>query len=178
MTGGQVPDRFEAGKDFFIDNGVGWNPAVQRYFEQNTGYAASYDLLNKDDNFLVLGGFEEDVEKLRLFSEVISNDSLNRFHPVIVPFARSSGYYCGITLKHVTKWHGLDFLASNFGIGATNICAVGDQLNDLAMVQAAGLGVAMGNGSQELKHAADMVCGNHDQDGLLDVISQIRSINT
>ena len=43
--------------------------------------------------------------------------------------------------------------------------AIGDNINDLSMIIAAGIGVAMGNGVQPLKDAADFVSDIVDNDG-------------
>ncbi len=50
------------------------------------------------------------------------------------------------------------------------VVAVGDELNDLSMIQVAGLGVAMGNAPRELRRAADYVAPSNDDDGLAEVI--------
>ncbi len=44
--------------------------------------------------------------------------------------------------------------------------AVGDHINDLDMIEFAGLGVAMGNAQPAAKEVADLVIGHHDEDGL------------
>ncbi|HET6782148.1 MAG TPA: Cof-type HAD-IIB family hydrolase [bacterium] len=48
--------------------------------------------------------------------------------------------------------------------------AVGDNLNDLEMIQAAGLGVAMGNAPPELQSKAGYVTSSNDEEGLAEVI--------
>ena len=48
--------------------------------------------------------------------------------------------------------------------------AVGDNLNDLEMIQAAGLGVAMGNALPELQSQAGYVTSTNDEEGLAEVI--------
>lgn len=80
--------------------------------------------------------------------------------------------------------HGLAYLAQHIShtsasgpITAANIRAVGDQLNDMSMVEAAGLGVAMGNGSDDLKAAANFICGRYDEDGIVDVVNHIKAYN-
>jgi len=87
-------------------------------------------------------------------------------------------WYCEITLARVTKWHGLLQLANLFNISAENICAVGDQVNDLPMLVAVTHGVAMGNAVEVLRDKATFVCGNHDEDGILEVIDYIRKHNS
>ena len=44
--------------------------------------------------------------------------------------------------------------------------AFGDGNNDIEMLQSVGTGVAMGNGSKQLKAVADDVCGHVAEDGI------------
>jgi hydroxymethylpyrimidine pyrophosphatase-like HAD family hydrolase len=69
----------------------------------------------------------------------------------------------------VTKWSGVLALAREWGIAPAEICAVGDDVNDLPMIRGAGLGIAMGNAQPEVLAAADRIVGRHDEDGLVDV---------
>jgi Cof subfamily protein (haloacid dehalogenase superfamily) len=78
-------------------------------------------------------------------------------------------WLCEIAPAGVTKWTGVAALAAAWGIRAEEICAVGDDVNDLPMVRAAGLGLAMGNGRPELQAVADHVVGHHDGSGIEDV---------
>ncbi len=61
-------------------------------------------------------------------------------------------------------------MAAGWGIPDAEICAVGDDVNDIPMIQAAGLGVAMGNAIAEVKEVADRIAPSHDEDGLVDVV--------
>jgi Cof subfamily protein (haloacid dehalogenase superfamily) len=78
-------------------------------------------------------------------------------------------WLCEIAPVGVTKWTGVTAVAAAWGIAAEEICAVGDDVNDLPMVRAAGLGLAMGNGRPELQAVADQVVGLHDGSGMEDV---------
>ncbi len=72
-----------------------------------------------------------------------------------------------------TKASGLRWLCQHYGITPEQIIAVGDHLNDLDMIECAGLGVAMGNAQPEVKAVADLVIGHHDQDGLAVFIEEL-----
>jgi hydroxymethylpyrimidine pyrophosphatase-like HAD family hydrolase len=48
----------------------------------------------------------------------------------------------------------------------TEIAAFGDDINDMEMLQNCGVGVAMANGLDRVKAAADWVCDTNDQDGV------------
>ena len=86
---------------------------------------------------------------------------------------RYSDWLCEIAPAGVTKWTGVARLAAGWGIGSAEICAVGDDVNDLPMVCGAGLGIAMGNGRPELRRAADRVVRSHDAEGMLDVAALV-----
>lgn len=57
-------------------------------------------------------------------------------------------------------------LARALGIDREDTIAFGDGLNDLSMVKAAGIGVAMANGCREIKEAADMITEDCGSDGV------------
>ena len=48
--------------------------------------------------------------------------------------------------------------------------AIGDSENDLSMIEAAGIGVAMGNASELVKNHADYITGTNAQDGVASAI--------
>lgn len=71
------------------------------------------------------------------------------------------------------KAEALRVLADRFGIPAARVVAVGDAGNDLPILQAVGLGVAMGNATPEVKRAAHRVIGDNDSDALAELIEEL-----
>ncbi len=63
----------------------------------------------------------------------------------------------------------LEILA-RYGIRPEECMAFGDSENDLEMLRAAGIGVSMGNGTEECKAAADYVTTDCDEDGILNAL--------
>ena len=51
--------------------------------------------------------------------------------------------------------------------------AIGDGVNDIDMLSHVGVGVAMGNGSEEAKAASDMVTSPIGQDGVFNALSRL-----
>lgn len=68
--------------------------------------------------------------------------------------------------NEANKGLGLKVLADALGIDLKNTMALGDQMNDLAMLKKAGLGVAMGNATEEVKASADAVTEDHNDSGV------------
>ena len=64
------------------------------------------------------------------------------------------------------KGVGVDKILEYYHLDSSQALAFGDGCNDIEMLQTVGLGVAMGNASEEVKKAADTVCGNVAEDGI------------
>lgn len=78
--------------------------------------------------------------------------------------------YLEIMPQGINKGSALDWLSQHLGTTMDRVVAVGDNLNDTAMVTKAGLGVAMGNGHNELKTIADHITLSNEEDGVAAVI--------
>lgn len=65
-----------------------------------------------------------------------------------------------------SKGDGLRRLLESMGIDPRDVMALGDADNDLEMLTMVGLGVAMGNGNDRVKAAADFVTASNDEDGV------------
>ncbi|MCD4686225.1 MAG: Cof-type HAD-IIB family hydrolase [Anaerolineae bacterium] len=66
----------------------------------------------------------------------------------------------------INKATALDYVLEHLGIAAEATLALGDNCNDLAMLQHAGIGVAMDHAPQEVRDGADYVTGTNDEDGV------------
>lgn len=71
-----------------------------------------------------------------------------------------------IVSKGCDKGDALRFIAERYGIPLRETIACGDNFNDLPMIRAAGLGVAVENAEEELRRAADYVTRSCDEDGV------------
>lgn len=80
--------------------------------------------------------------------------------------------YLEILPPGVSKGAALQAAAGRLGVGPEAVIAVGDNLNDLAMIEYAGLGVAMANAPEALRARADFVAPSNDDHGLQHVIER------
>lgn len=78
---------------------------------------------------------------------------------------RSKDTYLEIMSMKASKSDAIHMLKNHFNVEREEIIAFGDNFNDIDMLQYAGLGVAMGNASDEVKQAADIVTDINDNEG-------------
>jgi len=73
----------------------------------------------------------------------------------------------------VHKWSGLQWLAREHEVGLDEVAAIGDHINDLSMIEAAGCGIAMGNAVEPVRRAARHVTDSNDEGGVATAIDRI-----
>jgi hypothetical protein len=74
--------------------------------------------------------------------------------------------------RGISKASGLEEVCGMLGIPLSEAIAVGDSLNDIPMIRAAGLGVAMGNAQEPVKQAADYIAPTNSENGVAHVIER------
>lgn len=77
--------------------------------------------------------------------------------------------------RDVNKWSAIRWLAQRDGIDLGRVAAIGNDVNDVHMLEHAGLGVAMGNAIPECLAIADRTTRAHTDDGVAHAIDRILS---
>ena len=113
---------------------------------------------------------------------VLVNLDENKTNRLVEEFTAHFGSRLGITKSHpyyteaihpeVSKGRALTQLASVLDVSLDQVVGIGDNLNDLSLVETAGFGVAMGNGDPRVKAAADFVTTTYEEDGVAVAIEQ------
>ena len=123
-----------------------------------------------DDNRMI---FNSIIRKLKLINDIDVLDVSHMSRKVIkdgtsqIPIEY---YYTEITTKNVNKWTAIEFLLNKLHIQKEDVIGIGDNVNDKEMIENAGLGVAMGNSSPEMKAIADVVVSDNNSEGVAEVI--------
>lgn len=78
-----------------------------------------------------------------------------------------------LTDRAATKGEALRFLCGYLGVDVRETVAFGDSRNDVELLKAAGLGVAMGNAEPELLAAADCVTDKNTRDGIAKALERL-----
>lgn len=70
----------------------------------------------------------------------------------------------------VNKARAIQTVCVHLGFSMDDVMAIGDSLNDLAMIKEAGVGVAMGNAQDIVKEEANWITSSHEEDGVAKAI--------
>ena len=90
-------------------------------------------------------------------------------YPITIAFTEKTSLE--VSPLGVSKGKGLEILCSHLGLDLSDSVAVGDSNNDLTVLQTAGMSVAMGNATEEILAACDMVVSDNDHDGVAEVVA-------
>lgn len=90
-----------------------------------------------------------------------------------VSMVQTEGNLVQITHATVSKAQALRVVAAELAISREQVMAIGDNLNDVEMLQWAGVSAAMANGSPAAIAVADFVTGSHDEDGVAEAIRRV-----
>jgi Cof subfamily protein (haloacid dehalogenase superfamily) len=124
----------------------------------------SFDALLRDDPHKVLViGAPERVEALQ---------RAVRAARLPVHDVQSEPVYLEILPPGVSKGSALTAMLEALGVAAAETIAVGDNWNDVEMLETAGLGVAMGSAPEGVRARADHVCGTAEEEGVREVIER------
>ena len=167
-------DRFEEGIDFLKPVEQSGKDEFDEYLELNQGFdRVEADLMRfpPDEVFAicVLGSRSEMLAVQASLHRALPE----RLCTHVLRSPRYRGELCEIMRADATKWSAILWLADRWGIAPTEICAVGDDVNDVAMLRGAGLGIAMGHAPATVREEADYVTEAHDDDGLAMVVEQL-----
>lgn len=75
--------------------------------------------------------------------------------------------------KGVSKGRAVEILAGFYGVKREEVICIGDNENDLSMIEYAGMGVAMGNGEDFVKKAAEYITDTNNNEGVAKAIEKL-----
>lgn len=167
-------DTYLDGFDYYCARLDVHSPELQEFYMLNAGCERLWPVLMTDppDDIFACFAIGARDEMLRLHDR-LQGHLPERLYTHVLRSPRYRGYMCEIAPATITKWFGIQHLAADWGISADEICAVGDDVNDIPMIEGSGLGIAMGNAPDEVRAVADRVAPPHDEDGLVQVVEWV-----
>lgn len=154
-----APDLVEKMWNIGQDKGVGmWCVATDRIYNEGERPDDFYKY-----EWLKIGFTTEDIDKLdEIRKELSVYDSLE--------ITNSLPTNIEVNPAGVNKANGIKRVCRELGITMDEVMAVGDSLNDIKMIEQAGLGVAMGNAQDTIKKVADYITDTNNNDGVAKAI--------
>lgn len=83
---------------------------------------------------------------------------------------RSKPYYLEIMDPQANKGDALRVIAEHYNIDRKEVLAIGDSYNDMAMIEWAGIGVAMGNARKSVMETADYITSSNEEEGVAEAL--------
>ena len=100
-------------------------------------------------------------------------EAILRKYPQQVTILKTENHLLQISHATVSKAKALRAVAGELGVARHEVMAIGDNENDVEMLQWAGIAVAMGNATPGVLAVADYVTDHHDADGAANAIHQL-----
>lgn len=153
----------------------------QFYVTDAGGYMVDYECWNNQMTCTVV----EDLAEFLFFAPVkilmsVQPEQLKDVQariaaalPDTLTVVQTAPFYLEVIPKTINKGQGLRDICAALGIDPAQAIAFGDAPNDIPMLLAAGVGVAMGNASAETKAAADLVTLTNNDDGIAAALEKL-----
>ncbi len=140
---------------------------------EKTGLSEKYPYIRfSEGNVKNLGEFLRtsgvNVMKMGAFvlTDNLAQKLLEKGSPIPgIAFLRTGDGIIELNSTNASKGNALYILCEKLGIQLENVLAIGDNENDISMLQAAGISAAMENAEDDVKQAAKFVAGNNEEDG-------------
>ena len=170
-----IHDRFRDSSDIILFNGIKW------YLEKRDCYAYApklkiygYDC-ELGEKRALLDTFDTNKVNIMSASQQVLEDVLARIEKEIPPYSLTIYRvmdFLEIIPYGCSKGNAITTLSEYFGVSCSEIMAIGDDLNDVPMLEKAGYSVAMGNAVPGAKAAARFVTDTNERDGVAKAIKK------
>ena len=147
---------------------------LRAYAQRNGGNVRPYEPAALHDDPLAVY-MMDDWRRLTAVNERLTGDSAAQDQWRVIFSRTALATTAAIEVLHpsVSKGLALDVLCRRFGIERERVLAFGDNVNDVEMLEFAGLGVAMANGSPEALAVADRITASNDEDGIAVMLEEL-----
>lgn len=131
-----------------------------------------------DDDIIANASSYENAEKVCYHNskrtlEEVKKDLGLEFEVTAMSFKSERDASGEITIAGINKAFGMQKLIDHLGVSREDTVAFGDGPNDFEMIEFAGVGVAMGNATDELKAKANVVTSAIDEDGIYNGMKEL-----
>lgn len=147
------------------------SPAATRYLSrQPSAHRLGYPELARAEHVMSLAVFQDEDVLHPLYDRLLGWPTGKPLLWEPDPLYPDALHLLDVVNTGCSKAKALAHLAASFGIHMREVFAIGDQVNDLELLEAVGLGVAMGNAIPAVRARANAVVATNDQDGVVEAL--------
>ena len=148
------------------------HPGRQKYWSRNNSHIAKSvpleDALTEDPIQVMFNGA---VDLMRPLAEILRRDARS-YSVLMTEYVHRDFTLVDVTAPDATKGHALAWRAAQMGLAPGEVMAIGDNFNDLEMLEFAGTAVVMGNSVDALKSRGWHVTGHQNDAGVAQAIER------
>ena len=154
---------------------------VQFYVTDKNGYKVDYECKNNNMVCQEVGNLADflNFAPVKILMSVQPEElpqvqrTIAELLPDSLTVVQTAAFYQEVIPKVINKGQGIRDICSVLGIDPSEVISFGDAANDIPMLRAAGMGVAMGNAAEAVKAAADMVTLSNNDDGIAAALEKL-----
>ena len=154
---------------------------VQFYVTDKNGYKVDYECKNNNMVCSEVGNLADFLTfaPIKILMSVQPEElaevqkQIADFLPESLTVVQTAAFYLEVIPRIINKGQGIRDICKVLGIEPTEVVSFGDAANDIPMLEAAGMGVAMGNAQEAVKQAADMVTLSNNEDGIAAALEKL-----
>lgn len=154
---------------------------VQFYVTDQNGFKVDYECKNNNMVCSEVGNLADFLTfapiKILMSVEPVQLKEVQQqiagFLPESLTVVQTAPFYLEVIPRSINKGQGIRDICGVLGISAEEVISFGDAENDIPMLVAAGMGVAMGNAAESVKQAADMVTLSNNEDGIAAALEKL-----
>lgn len=141
---------------------------VQRYSRNlHTRYVVKpFDEIKKDKINKLLAIDYDNPDRINKYEKELPN-----LFPELY-IVKSTPYFLEFSNPEASKYCAVKFLQKYWGLKDDEILTIGDQNNDISLLKAGGIKIAMGNATEELKECADYITDTVYNDGFIAAVEE------
>lgn len=154
---------------------------IQFYVTSKDGYKVDYECKNNNMVCSEAGNLADFLTfaPVKILMSVQPEElaqvqqAIAAFLPENLSVVQTAPFYLEVIPKVINKGQGIRDICNVLGIDPAEVISFGDAANDIPMLQAAGMGVAMGNAQEAVKAAANMVTLSNNDDGIAAALEKL-----
>ena len=157
---------------------------VRFYVTDRNGYMVQYECANNNMDCVEVPNLAEGLDyapcKILMSTDPGGIKAVQAQIAALLPdrlsVVQTAPFYLEIIPAAVNKGEGLRRACAAIGIDPGEAVAFGDSENDIPMLRAAGMGIAMGNADGDVRSAADRVTLSNNENGIAAALEQLMAL--